>query len=159
MSDPEDEAALASLAASMNLEAPESKSTIDNMGKEWTKLVEPESGKEYYYNVNTKDTMWYKPQPGKDYELRPPFGWYAVEIAEHIYLHNPQKNLIKMPEDVTFADANPREEEPAESNEKKDNEPVPSILRIEKVGSSDNGDNGNEDHHGGGSDGSKKIIF
>ena len=140
--------------------------SLGGMGTEWTKLVEPKSGKEYYYNEETKDTMWYDPQPSKDYELRPPFGWYTVEIAGHYYFYNPQKNLIKNPEDVTFADANPPLEQ--EDDKDKDNmkneksEPIPSILRIEKVGGND-GDsvnNGNEDdNRGSGSDGSKKIIF
>jgi DNA-directed RNA polymerase II subunit RPB2 len=140
--------------ASTNLESGEK----DSLGKEWTQLIDQESGKEYYYNEKTKDTMWYAPQPSKDYELRPPFGWYAVDIAGHIYLYNPQKNLIKMPEDVTFADANERPEEANEKKEEIKSENLPSILRIEKTG-----DNGNDETESGssGSNGSgeKKIIM
>jgi hypothetical protein len=114
----------------------------DSLGKEWTKLVDQASGKEYYYNEVTKDTMWYPPQPSKDYELRPPFGWYAVDIAGHIYLYNPQKNLIKMPEDVTFADANERPEEAVEKKEEIKSENLPSILMIEKTGETNDDENG-----------------
>jgi len=136
--------------ASTNLESEEK----DSLGKEWTKLVDQESGKEYYYNEKTKDTMWYSPQPSKDYELRPPFGWYAVDIAGHIYLYNPQKNLIKMPEDVTFADANERpEEETAEKKEEIKTENLPSILMIEKKGEND------EIEKQSSSNGEKKIII
>jgi DNA-directed RNA polymerase II subunit RPB2 len=137
--------------------------TGGDIGNEWTKLVEPESGKEYYYNEKTKDTMWFTPQPSKDYELRPPFGWYTIKNDAGYYFHNPQKNLIKNIEDVTFADANPplnqeNDEDKRENEEKQ--EPIPSILRIEKVGGND-GDN-NENEHGNGNnsgDGNKKIIF
>ena len=142
--------------ANINMESGEK----DSLGKEWTKLVDQESGKEYYYNEKTKDTMWYPPQPSKDYELRPPFGWYAVDIAGHIYLYNPQKNLIKMPEDVTFADANERpEEETAEKKEETKTENLPSILMIEKTG--DNGNDANENNSNGSSSGNgdKKIII
>jgi hypothetical protein len=139
--------------ASTNLESGEK----DSLGKEWTQLIDQGSGKEYYYNEKTKDTMWYAPQPSKDYELRPPFGWYAVDIAGHIYLYNPQKNLIKMPEDVTFADANERPEEANEKKEEIKTESLPSILRIEKTG-----DNGNDETESGSSgpngSGEKKII-
>ena len=139
--------------ANINLESGEK----DSLGKEWTKLVDQESGKEYYYNEKTKDTMWYPPQPSKDYELRPPFGWYAVDIAGHIYLYNPQKNLIKMPEDVTFADANERpEEETAEKKEETKTENLPSILMIEKTGDNDNENNSNGSSSG---NGDKKIII
>ena len=133
-----------------------------DMGKEWTKLVHPESGKEYYYNKKTKDTMWYTPQPSKDYEFRPPFGWYTVENAGHYYYHNPQKNLIKNMEDVTFADANPplNHEDDEDKTENEKSEPIPSILRIEKVGG-DSGNDGDNNENGNGSDGdgNKKIIF
>ena len=141
--------------ANINLESGEK----DSLGKEWTKLVDQESGKEYYYNEKTKDTMWYPPQPSKDYELRPPFGWYAVDIAGHIYLYNPQKNLIKMPEDVTFADANERPEEATEKKEEIKTENLPSILMIEKTG--ENGNNDNESGSNGSSSGNgdKKIII
>ena len=140
-------------SAFTNLESGEK----DSLGKEWTKLVDQESGKEYYYNEKTKDTMWYPPQPSKDYELRPPFGWYAVDIAGHIYLYNPQKNLIKMPEDVTFADANQRpEEETAEKKEEIKTENLPSILMIEKTG--DNGIENNSSESSSGN-GDKKIII
>jgi len=144
--------------ASTNLESGDKEK--DSLGKEWTQLVDQESGKEYYYNEKTKDTMWYPPQPSKDYELRPPFGWYAVDIAGHIYLYNPQKNLIKMPEDVTFADANERpEEETAEKKEEIKTENLPSILMIEKTG--ENGNNDNESGSNGSSSGNgdKKIII
>ena len=127
----------------------------DSLGKEWIKLVDQESGKEYYYNEKTKDTMWYPPQPSKDYELRPPFGWYAVDIAGHIYLYNPQKNVIKMPEDVTFADANERPEEEAVKEETK-TENLPSILMIEKT---DEGDGIVSGSSGSSSNGDKKIII
>jgi hypothetical protein len=143
--------------ANINLESGDKEK--DSLGKEWTKLVDQESGKEYYYNEKTKDTMWYPPQPSKDYELRPPFGWYAVDIAGHIYLYNPQKNLIKMPEDVTFADANERPEEAIEKKEETKTENLPSILMIEKTG--DNGNNDNENNSSGSSNGNgdKKIII
>jgi hypothetical protein len=147
----------ASQNASTNLESGEK----DSLGKEWTKLVDQESGKEYYYNEKTKDTMWYAPQPSKDYELRPPFGWYAVDIAGHIYLYNPQKNLIKMPEDVTFADANERPEEAAEKKEETKSESLPSILMIEKTGgdgNNGNNENDNDSNRSGGSN-DKKIIM
>jgi hypothetical protein len=43
---------------------------------------------------------------------------------------------------------------------KENEEPIPSILRIEKVGGNDGDNNGNETDNGSGSnDGSKKIIF
>jgi hypothetical protein len=138
--------------ANINLESVEK----DSLGKEWTKLVDRESGKEYYYNEKTKDTMWYPPQPSKDYELRPPFGWYAVDIAGHIYLYNPHKNLIKMPEDVTFADANERPEEATEKKEETKTENLPSILMIEKTGNNDNENNSNGSSSG---NGDKKIIM
>jgi DNA-directed RNA polymerase II subunit RPB2 len=137
----------------INLESGEK----DSLGKEWTKLVDQESGKEYYYNEKTKDTMWYAPQPSKDYELRPPFGWYAVDIAGHIYLYNPHKNLIKMPEDVTFADANERPEEAAEKKEKTKTENLPSILMIKKTG--DNGNDANENNSSGSNGGGEKKII
>lgn len=139
--------------ASTNLESGEK----DSLGKEWTKLVDQESGKEYYYNELTKDTMWFTPQPSKDYELRPPFGWYAIDNAGHIYLHNPQKNLIEMPENVTFADANERPEEAAEKKEETKTENLPSILMIEKTGDND----GTESSSSGSSSGNrdKKIIM
>jgi hypothetical protein len=137
--------------ASTNLESGEK----DSLGKEWTKLVDQESGKEYYYNEKTKDTMWYPPQPSKDYELRPPFGWYAVDIAGHIYLYNPQKNLIKMPEDVTFADANDRPEEETTSDSTSKTENIPSILMIEKTGE----DSQIESNSSASSSGDKKIII
>ena len=139
--------------ASTNLESGDNEK--DSLGKEWTQLIDQESGKEYYYNEKTKDTMWYAPQPSKDYELRPPFGWYAVDIAGHIYLYNPQKNLIKMPEDVTFADANERPEEAVEKKEETKTENLPSILMIEKTG-----DNGNDETESGSNgSGDKKIIM
>ena len=140
--------------ANTNLESGEK----DTLGKEWTKLIDQKGGKEYYYNENTKDTMWYSPQPSKDYELRPPFGWYAVDIAGHIYLYNPQKNLIKMPEDVTFADANERpEEEEINKKEEIKSENLPSILMIEKIG--ENSGTESESSGGSSSNGDKKIII
>jgi DNA-directed RNA polymerase II subunit RPB2 len=138
--------------ASTNLESGEK----DSLGKEWTKLIDQESGKEYYYNELTKDTMWFTPQPSKDYELRPPFGWYAIDNAGHIYLHNPQKNLIKMPEDVTFADANERPEEAVEKKEEPKSESLPSILMIEKTGETNDDESGSSSSNGGGD---KKIIM
>jgi hypothetical protein len=141
--------------ANINLESGEK----DSLGKEWTKLVDQESGKEYYYNEKTKDTMWYPPQPSKDYELRPPFGWYAVDIAGHIYLYNPHKNLIKMPEDVTFADANERPEEAIEKKEEIKTENLPSILMIEKTGENENNDNESGSSGSSNGNGDKKIII
>ena len=138
--------------ANINLESGEK----DSLGKEWTQLIDQESGKEYYYNEKTKDTMWYAPQPSKDYELRPPFGWYAVDIAGHIYLYNPHKNLIKMPEDVTFADANERPEEAIENKEKKKSENLHSILMIEKTGETNDNESGSSGSYRGGE---KKIII
>ena len=140
--------------ANINLESGENEK--DSLGKEWTHLVDKESGKEYYYNEKTKDTMWYAPQPSKDYELRPPFGWYAVDIAGHIYLYNPQKNLIKMPEDVTFADANERPEEAVEKKEETKSESLPSILMIEKTGETNDDESGSSGSSSG--NGDKKII-
>jgi DNA-directed RNA polymerase II subunit RPB2 len=138
--------------ASTNLESGVNEK--DSLGKEWTKLVDQESGKEYYYNDLTKDTMWFTPQPSKDYELRPPFGWYAVDNGGHIYLHNPQKNLIERPEDVTFADANKRpEEEAVEKKEETKSENLPSILMIEKTGET------NDDESGSNGSRDKKIII
>ncbi len=126
----------------------------DSFGKEWTKLIDQESGKEYYYNENTKDTMWYPPQPSKDYELRPPFGWYAVvDSAGYVYLHNPQKNITKMPEDVTFADANKRPEEEQDNKEEIKTENLPSILMIEKK------EENNDTESSSSSSGEKKIII
>ena len=126
----------------------------DSFGKEWTKLIDQESGKEYYYNENTKDTMWYPPQPSKDYELRPPFGWYAVvDSAGYVYLHNPQKNITKMPEDVTFADANKRPEEEQDKKEEIKTENLPSILMIEKK------EENNDTESSSSSSGEKKIII
>jgi DNA-directed RNA polymerase II subunit RPB2 len=130
----------------------------DSLGKEWTKLIDQKGGKEYYYNEKTKDTMWYPPQPSKDYELRPPFGWYAVDIAGHIYLYNPQKNFIKMPEHVTYADANERpQEEEINKKEEIKTENLPSILMIEKIGEN-NGTESSGDKTSD-RDGSKKIIM
>ena len=100
--------------------------------------------------------MWYPPQPSKDYELRPPFGWYAVDIAGHIYLYNPHKNLIKMPEDVTFADANERPEEAIENKEEKKPENLHSILMIEKTGETNDNESGSSGSYRGGE---KKIIM
>jgi hypothetical protein len=138
--------------ASTNLESGVNEK--DSLGKEWTKLVDQDSGKEYYYNDLTKDTMWFTPQPSKDYELRPPFGWYAVDNGGHIYLHNPQKNLIERPEDVTFADANKRpEEEAVEKKEETKSENLPSILMIEKTGET------NDDESGSNGSRDKKIII
>jgi hypothetical protein len=126
----------------------------DSFGKEWTKLIDQESGKEYYYNENTKDTMWYPPQPSKDYELRPPFGWYAVvDGAGYVYLHNPQKNITKMPEDVTFADANKRPEEEQDKKEEIKTDNLPSILMIEKK------EENNDTESSSSSSGEKKIII
>jgi hypothetical protein len=99
--------------------------------------------------------MWYPPQPSKDYELRPPLGWYAVDIAGHIYLYNPQKNVIKMSEDVTFADANERPEEAIVKEETK-SENLPSILMIEETGECDRTES---DSTGSSSNGDKKIII
>jgi hypothetical protein len=137
-----------------NLEA----TSTENMGKEWIKMVEPESKKEYYYNEKTKDTMWYEPNPGKDYDLRPPNGWYTVTIGGHDYYHNPQKNLIKMPEDVTPADANPvNEDENAGkgSSTHDDNDSTPSILMVQKTDEVKE----NEDGSSADSSGIKNIII
>jgi DNA-directed RNA polymerase II subunit RPB2 len=139
-----------------NLEA----TSTENMGKEWIKMVEPESKKEYYYNEKTKDTMWYQPNPAKDYDLRPPNGWYTVTVGGHDYYHNPQKNLIKMPEDVTPADANPVNED--ENTGKgysthDDDDSTPSILMVQKtdeVADNEDGSSSSAD-----SSGTKKIII
>ena len=132
--------------------------STENMGKEWIKMVEPESKKEYYYNEKTKDTMWYEPNPSKDYDLRPPNGWYTVTIGGHDYYHNPQKNLIKMPEDVTPADANPVNEDENTGNDSSthdDNDSTPSILMVQKTDEvADNEDGSSSD-----SSGTKKIII
>jgi DNA-directed RNA polymerase II subunit RPB2 len=139
-----------------NLEA----TSTENMGKEWIKMIEPESKKEYYYNEKTKDTMWYEPNPGKDYDLRPPNGWYTVTVGGHDYYHNPQKNLIKMPEDVTPADANPVNEDEntgKDSSTHDDNDSTPSILMVQKtdeVKENEDGSSSSSD-----SSGTKKIII
>jgi DNA-directed RNA polymerase II subunit RPB2 len=138
----------------INLEA----TSTENMGKEWIKMVEPESKKEYYYNEKTKDTMWYEPNPAKDYEYRPPNGWYTVTIGGHDYYHNPQKNLIKMREDVTPADANPvNEDENAGkgSSTHDDDDSTPSILMVQKTDEVKE----NEDGSSSDSSGTKKIII
>ena len=137
-----------------NLEA----TSTENMGKEWIKMIEPESKKEYYYNEKTKDTMWYEPNPGKDYDLRPPNGWYTVTVGGHDYYHNPQKNLIKMPEDVTPADANPVNEDETtgkDSSTHGDNDSTPSILMVQKNDEVKE----NEDGSSSDSSGTKKIII
>jgi hypothetical protein len=139
-----------------NLEA----TSTENMGKEWIKMVEPESKKEYYYNEKTKDTMWYEPNPGKDYEYRPPNGWYTVTVGGHDYYHNPQKNLIKMREDVTPADANPVNEDENTgkgSSTHDDDDSTPSILMVQKtdeVADNEDGSSSSAD-----SSGTKKIII
>jgi len=103
--------------------------------------------------------MWYEPNPGKDYDLRPPNGWYTVTIGGHDYYHNPQKNLIKMPEDVTPADANPPNEDEnagkGSSTHDNDNDSTPSILMVQKTDEvADNEDGSSSD-----SSGTKKIII
>lgn len=136
-----------------NLEA----TSTENMGKEWIKMVEPESKKKYYYNEKTKDTMWYEPNPAKDYEYRPPNGWYTVTIGGHDYYHNPQKNLIKMPEDVTPADANPVNEDEntgKDSSTHDDDDSTPSILMVQKTDEVADKDGSSSD-----SSGTKKIII
>ena len=138
---------------STNLEA----TSTENMGKEWIKMVEPESKKEYYYNEKTKDTMWYEPNPAKDYEYRPPNGWYTVTIGGHDYYHNPQKNLIKMREDVTPADANPLNEDENTTHDDDDNgNSTPSILMVQKTDevADEDGSSSSSD-----SSGTKKIII
>ena len=137
-----------------NLEA----TSTENMGKEWIKMVEPESKKEYYYNEKTKDTMWYQPNPAKDYEYRPPNGWYTITFGEHDYYHNPEKNLIKMREDVTSADANPVNEDEntgKDSSTHDDDDSTPSILMVEKTDEVTNNDDGSSSD----SSGTKKIII
>ena len=137
-----------------NLEA----TSTENMGKEWIKMVEPESKKEYYYNEKTKETMWYEPNPAKDYEYRPPNGWYTITIGEHDYYHNPEKNFIKMREDVTPADANPVNEDEntgKDSSTNDDNDSTPSILMVQKTDEvADNEDGSSSD-----SSGTKNIII
>jgi len=135
-----------------NLEA----TSTENMGKEWIEMIEPESKKKYYYNEKTKDTMWYDPNPAKDYELRPPNGWYTVTIGGHDYYHNPQKNLTKMREDVTPADANPVNED-ENTGKGDDYDSTPSILMVEKndeVTENEDGSSSSSD-----SSGTKKIII
>jgi hypothetical protein len=139
-----------------NLEA----TSTENMGKEWIKMVEPESKKEYYYNEKTKDTMWYEPNPGKDYEYRPPNGWYTVTVGGHDYYHNPQKNLIKMREDVTPADANPVNEDKEKDdamNGGSAGDDVPSILMVQKTDEATNNEDGSSSSAD--SSGTKKIII
>ena len=138
-----------------NLEA----TSTENMGKEWIKMVEPESKKEYYYNEKTKDTMWYEPNPGKDYEYRPPNGWYTVTVGGHDYYHNPQKNLIKMREDVTPADANPVNEDDDTKNNGSSgaDDDVPSILMVQKTDEATNNEDGSSSSSD--SSGTKKIII
>ena len=139
---------------STNLEA----TSTENMGKEWIKMVEPESKKEYYYNEKTKDTMWYQPNPAKDYEYRPPNGWYTVTIGGHDYYHNPQKNLIKMREDVTPADANPLNEDENTTHDDDDNgNSTPSILMVQKTDEVANNEDGSSSSSD--SSGTKKIII
>jgi DNA-directed RNA polymerase II subunit RPB2 len=140
---------------STNLEA----TSTENMGKEWIKMVEPESKKEYYYNEKTKDTMWYQPNPAKDYEYRPPNGWYTVTIGGHDYYHNPQKNLIKMREDVTPADANEDKDKDDTKNSGSSSsagDDVPSILMVQKTDevADEDGSSSSSD-----SSGTKKIII
>jgi hypothetical protein len=155
--------AVAEFPITMDLESVYSEKKLSGMGNEWTMLTDNKTGNTYFYNKETKETMWYHPQPAKDYELRPPFGWYAVEIAGHVYLHNPQKNLIKMPEDVTFADANERVEEKNDDKEDLKTEKIPPILMVEKKENNDDlgngGDNGSGSIGTGSGDGSKRIIF
>ena len=137
-----------------NLEA----TSTENMGKEWIKMVEPESKKEYYYNEKTKETMWYEPNPAKDYEYRPPNGWYTITIGEHDYYHNPEKNFIKMREDVTPADANPVNEDEntgKDSSTHDDDDSTPSILMVQKTDEVKE----NEDGSSSDSSGTKKIII
>ena len=139
-----------------NLEA----TSTENMGKEWIKMVEPESKKEYYYNEKTKETMWYEPNPAKDYEYRPPNGWYTITIGEHDYYHNPEKNFIKMREDVTPADANPVNEDEntgKDSSTHDDDDSTPSILVVQKTDEVTNNDDGSSSSSD--SSGTKKIII
>ena len=139
-----------------NLEA----TSTENMGKEWIEMVDPESKKKYFYNERTKDTMWYQPNPAKDYEYRPPNGWYTVTIGGHDYYHNPEKNLIKMREDVTPADANPVNEDEntgKDSSTHHDDDSTPSILMVEKTDEVTNNDDGSSSSSD--SSGTKKIII
>jgi len=140
---------------STNLEA----TSTENMGKEWIKMVEPESKKEYFYNEKTKETMWYEPNPAKDYEYRPPNGWYTVTIGGHDYYHNPEKNLIKMREDVTPADANEDKDKDDTKNSGSSSagDDVPSILMVEKTDEVTNNDDGSSSSSD--SSGTKKIII
>jgi hypothetical protein len=137
-----------------NLEA----TSTENMGKEWIEMVDPESKKKYFYNEKTKETMWYQPNPAKDYEYRPPNGWYTVTIGEHDYYHNPEKNFIKMREDVTPADANPVNEDDDTKNNGSSgtDDDVPSILMVQKTDevADEDGSSSSSD-----SSGTKKIII
>ena len=135
-----------------NLEATSS----ENMGKEWIKMIEPESKKEYYYNEKTKETMWYEPNPAKDYEYRPPNGWYTVTVGGHDYYHNPQKNLIKMREDVTPADAHSVNED-ENAGKSDDDDSTPSILMVKKT--DEGADNEDGSSSSSDSSGTKKIII
>jgi DNA-directed RNA polymerase II subunit RPB2 len=137
-----------------NLEA----TSTENMGKEWIEMVDPESKKKYFYNEKTKETMWYQPNPAKDYEYRPPNGWYTITIGEHDYYHNPEKNFIKMREDVTPADANPVNEDETtgkDSSTHDDDDSTPSILMVQKNDEVKE----NEDGSSSDSSGTKKIII
>lgn len=139
-----------------NLEA----TSTENMGKEWIEMVDPESKKKYFYNEKTKETMWYQPNPAKDYEYRPPNGWYTVTVGGHDYYHNPEKNLIKMREDVTPADANPvNEDENAGkgSSTHDDDDSTPSILMVQKTDEVTDNEDGSSSSAD--SSGTKKIII
>jgi hypothetical protein len=137
----------------INLEA----TSTENMGKEWIEMIEPESNKKYYYNEKTKDTMWYDPNPSKDYEYRPPNGWYTVTIGGHDYYHNPQKNLTKMREDVTPADANPVNEDENTTHHDDNANSTPSILMVQKT--DDENANNEDDSSSSSGPGTKKIII
>lgn len=137
-----------------NLEA----TSTENMGKEWIEMIEPESNKKYYYNEKTKDTMWYDPNPSKDYEYRPPNGWYTVTIGGHDYYHNPQKNLTKMREDVTPADANPVNEDENTTHDDDNANSTPSILMVQKT-DDENANNEDDSSSSSSGPGTKKIII
>jgi len=108
--------------------------------------------------------MWYEPNPAKDYEYRPPNGWYTITFGEHDYYHNPEKNLIKMREDVTSADANPVNDDKDKDKDDAMNgsssssagDDVPSILMVQKTDEVADNEDGSSSSD---SSGTKKIII
>jgi hypothetical protein len=87
-------------------------------------------------------------------------GWYTVTIGGHDYYHNPQKNLTKMREDVTPADANPVNEDENTgkgSSTHDDDDSTPSILMVQKTDEVTDNEDGSSSSSD--SSGTKKIII